>query len=71
MALRLLGAAEWFDADFRAIVESLRPELPELATTEWLAPDNRTALPDLTDRWIDSVPKQQVGAIEFPCSAPR
>ena len=28
----LLGATAWHDADFRATVDSLNPELPELAT---------------------------------------
>jgi len=35
----LLAVTTWHDADFRATVDALRPELPELATVEWLAPD--------------------------------
>jgi acyl-CoA synthetase (AMP-forming)/AMP-acid ligase II len=35
----LLAASDWHDADFHATVDALRPELPELATTEWIAPD--------------------------------
>ena len=35
----LLAVTEWHDADFRATVDELRPDLPELAHVEWLAPD--------------------------------
>jgi acyl-CoA synthetase (AMP-forming)/AMP-acid ligase II len=34
----LLAATGWHDADFRATVDGLRSELPELAHAEWLAP---------------------------------
>jgi acyl-CoA synthetase (AMP-forming)/AMP-acid ligase II len=35
----LLAATGWHDADFRATVDGMRSELPELAHAEWLAPD--------------------------------
>lgn len=35
----LLAAASWHDADFRGIVEALRPQLPELREIVWLEPD--------------------------------
>src|SRR6185436_4475594 len=38
-AKMLVAATGWHDADFRALVESLRPGLPELATIAWLDPD--------------------------------
>jgi acyl-CoA synthetase (AMP-forming)/AMP-acid ligase II len=38
-AKMLLAATSWHDADYRALVDTLRPGLPELATIEWLDPD--------------------------------
>jgi acyl-CoA synthetase (AMP-forming)/AMP-acid ligase II len=35
----LLAATTWHDADFRVLVDALRPELPELADVVWLDPD--------------------------------
>jgi len=35
----LLAATTWHDADFRGIVEALRPQLPELSEIVWLEPD--------------------------------
>jgi acyl-CoA synthetase (AMP-forming)/AMP-acid ligase II len=47
----LLGATAWHDADFRGTVDALKPELPELATTEWLTPDEiRASTRAIVDR---------------------
>jgi acyl-CoA synthetase (AMP-forming)/AMP-acid ligase II len=35
----LLATASWHDADFRGIVEALRPQVPELREIVWLEPD--------------------------------
>jgi acyl-CoA synthetase (AMP-forming)/AMP-acid ligase II len=35
----LVAATSWYDTDFRAMVEALRAELPELRDAVWLEPD--------------------------------
>jgi acyl-CoA synthetase (AMP-forming)/AMP-acid ligase II len=35
----LVAATDWHDADFRATVDALRPELRELAAIEWITPE--------------------------------
>jgi acyl-CoA synthetase (AMP-forming)/AMP-acid ligase II len=58
----LLGVTEWFDADFRGIVESLRSDLPELATTEWLAPDEvRASTRAIVERFGATPPADEPG----------
>src|SRR5437867_4608387 len=42
-AALLLAVEQWHDADFRAVVEGLRPEVPELRDVVWFSPERLRA----------------------------
>ncbi len=53
----LLATTAWHDADFRATVDGLRADLPELVETIWLAPDDiRARTRAIVDRLGDTPP---------------
>lgn len=49
-ARALLAVGAWHDADFRAVVESERHELPELAVVDWVAAESLINTSDVVEK---------------------